>query len=133
MTKRAQAVSDEEIIAALLSTGTIKAAADAAGLSTRALYDRMNAPEFRTLYRQAKTDVIRSAVHNLNSHIQEAVDTIADILTDTDTNPAVRLQAAGAILSNAEKFSKRVQAEENGIQSDKESNLFDFDWIRRSH
>lgn len=133
MTKRAQAVSDEEIIAALLFTGTIKAAADAAGLSTRALYDRMNAPEFRTLYRQAKTDVIRSAVHNLNSHIQEAVDTIAEIMTDADTNPATRLQAAQTILSNAEKFSKRLQAEENGIQSDKESNLFDFDWIRRSH
>ena len=41
MTKE-KAVSDEQIIAALLQHGTIKAAAAAVNLSERALYDRMN-------------------------------------------------------------------------------------------
>lgn len=39
---KAQAVSDEQIIAALLNNGTLKTAAAAAGISERALYDRMN-------------------------------------------------------------------------------------------
>ena len=35
------AVSDEEIIAALINNGTIRAAAAAAGIAERTIYDRM--------------------------------------------------------------------------------------------
>lgn len=62
MSKRAQAVSNEEIIAALLSAGSVKAAATAAGIPVRTLYDRMNNAEFQTLYRSARAEVLRAAV-----------------------------------------------------------------------
>ena len=35
-------ISDEQIITALLSNGTLKAAAAAVGISERCIYDRMN-------------------------------------------------------------------------------------------
>lgn len=106
---KAKAISDEQIIAALLNSGTIKQAAAAAGLSERALYDRMNAGDFQTLYKNAKADIMRSAVMKLNSNLQAAIDTAAEIMTDKDNNPAIRLQAAQTILNNAAKFTQRLQ------------------------
>ena len=52
-----KAISDEQIIAALLDHGTIRAAAQAAGISERTLYDRMNKGEFQALYKAAKADL----------------------------------------------------------------------------
>ena len=127
MSKRTQAISDEEIIAALLSAGSVKAAATAAGLPVRTLYDRMNSTEFQNLYRSARAEVLRAAVHNLNEHVQGAINTIADVMSNEDNNAAVRLQAAQTILTQAEKFSKRLQAEESGIKYDQSTAaLFNF-------
>ena len=125
MSKRTQAISDEEIISALLSHGAVRAAADAAGLPVRTLYDRMSAPDFQALYRSARAEVLRAAVCNLNGQVQAAINTIAEIMTSESANPAIRLQAAQTILSNAEKFSKRLQTEETGIKYDKEIAAFD--------
>ncbi len=122
---KAQAVSDEQIIAALLNNGTLKTAAAAAGISERALYDRMNNGTFQALYRAAKADLIRAAVFNLNNQLQEAVNTVAEIMADKKNNPAIRLQAAQTILNNAGKFSQRLQVDENGVIAQAESSRFD--------
>ena len=121
---KAQAVSDEQIIAALLNNGTLKTAAAAAGISERALYDRMNNGTFQALYRAAKADLIRAAVFNLNNQLQEAVNTVAEIMADKENNPAIRLQAQ-TILNNAGKFSQRLQVDENGVIAQAESSRFD--------
>ena len=113
--EKAQAVSDEQLIAALLNSRTLKTAAAAAGISERALYDRMNKREFQALYKAAKADLIRAAVFDMNNKLQEAIDTVAEIMTDQDNNPAIRLQAAQTILNNAAKFSQRLQAEESDV------------------
>ncbi len=117
-------ISDEELVAALLANGTIKKAAKAAGISERSLYDRMNDKDFIVLYRGAKGDLIREAVFNLNRKLQSAVDTIAEIMTDKNTNPAIRLQAAQTILNNASKFSQRLQTEET--ETEEKANEFSF-------
>lgn len=117
-----KAVSDEQIIAALFSNGTIKAAAAAVGISERSLYDRMNEGEFIALYKSAKADLIRGAVVNLNAKIQAAIDTVNDIMTDSNNNAAIRLQAAQTILNNANKFSQRLSAEEQGVTTQIDSN-----------
>lgn len=122
--QQAQAISDEQIIAALLNSGTLKTAAAAAGLSERALYDRMNRGEFQALYKAAKADLIRAAVFNLNNQLQEAINTVAEIMTDKDNNPAIRLQAAQTILNNAGKFAQRLQADETSVIVQLESNRF---------
>ena len=125
---REQAVSDEQIIAAILNNRTLKAAAAAAGISERALYDRMNDGDFQALYKAAKADLIRAAVFNLNSKLQEAIDTVAEIMADPDNNAAIRLQAAQTILNNAGKFSQRLQADENGVINQIDSNRFNFNF-----
>ena len=75
----------------------------------------MNKGEFQALYKAAKADLIRAAVFDMNNKLQEAIDTVAEIMTDQDNNPAIRLQAAQTILNNAAKFSQRLQAEESDV------------------
>ena len=126
-----KAISDEQIIAALLNNGTIRKTAAAVGLSERAVYDRMNTGEFQVLYKAAKADLIRSAVFNINGRLQEAIEVITDIMNDTETNAAVRLQAAQTILNNAGKFAARLQSNEDSTISQAESNDFNdkfFSW-----
>ena len=123
MTKE-KATSDEQIIAALLNHGTIKQAAAAAGISERALYDRMNTGDFQALYKAAKADLIRAAVFSINGKLQEAINTVAEIMADKENNPAVRLQAAQTILNTACKFTQRLQDDEQSVTTQVESNRF---------
>ena len=121
------AVSNEEIIAALLGNGTIKAAAAAAGIAPRTIYDRMNDREFRAEYMEAKNDIIRKAVFTINEKLSAAIDAVAEIMTDKDNNPAVRLQAAQTILNNAGKFAERLTHDEYQSRNETKS-PFDFDF-----
>ena len=77
-----KAISNEEIIAALLQSGTIKEAARAAGTTPRTIYDRMKDREFRAEYMEAKNDIIRKAVFSINEKLGAAVDTVAEIMAD---------------------------------------------------
>lgn len=120
----AKTISDEVIISALISNGTIKAAANAVGISERSIYDRMSSGEFKALYKSAKADVVRKAIFELNNQIGAAVETVVSIMKDNEINPAIRLQAAQTILSNANKFSERLNIDENRIVAQKESNAF---------
>lgn len=120
----AKGTSDEQIIAALLNHGTIKEAAAAAGISERALYDRMNTGDFQALYKAAKADLIRAAVFSINGKLQEAISTVAEIMADKENNPAIRLQAAQTILNTACKFTQRLATDEQSITAQVESNNF---------
>ena len=121
---REKAISDEQIIAALLDNGTIRAAAQAAGISERTLYDRMNKGEFQALYKAAKADLIRAAVLNINRQLQAAIDTVVEVMQDPDNNAAVRLQAAQTILNNAGKFAQRLQLDETSVLIQRENDRF---------
>ena len=105
----AKTISDEVLAAALVEHGTIRDAAKAAGVSERTLYERMKQEDFRNLYQNARTDVLRSAVLNLTRRLQEAIETVSEIMTDKEISPATRLQAAQTILNHAGKLQDRLQ------------------------
>lgn len=123
MAKNTKAISNEEIIAALLQHGTIKEAAEAAGTTPRTIYDRMQEREFVAEYETAKNDIIRQAVFSINSKLSEAIDAVAEIMNNTDVNPATRLQAAQTILNNAGKFAERLTKDERHARAQAEDPL----------
>lgn len=127
MAKNTQAVSNEEIIAAILQHSTIKEAAAAVGISTRSVYDRMEDRAFRSEYMAAKDDIIRGAVFSINRKLSQAVDTVAEIMEDKDNNPAIRLQAAQTIIKNAAAFSDRLTKDEYNSRAENKG-LFDIEW-----
>lgn len=106
--KNETAVSDEQIIAALISNNSIQAAAEACGISARAIYDRMGYRDFKAMYSAARADIVRGAVMSMNSRLTEATETIFSIMNDTGNPPATRLAAARVMLDNAAKFMDRL-------------------------
>lgn len=102
------AVSDEQIIAAILQTGSTAQAAEALGITAKTIYTRRTTDTFKALWYAAKADILRGATMNVNKTVARAVDTIAEIMNDTSANPAVRLQAAGMILKNAGELQRSL-------------------------
>ena len=123
---RNKAISNEEIIAALLQHGTIKEAAQAVGTTPRNIYNKMKDREFRAEYMEAKNDIIRKAVFTINQKLSEAIDAVTNIMNDEDVNPATRLQAAQTILNNAGKFANRLDTDERSSRIESEPSLFDL-------
>lgn len=106
--KNQTAVSDEEIIAALLNSGSIQQAAEITGIGARTMYDRMGTRDFKAAYSAAKSDIVRAAVLTLNRSLSEAVEVVAGIMNDDSNSAGTRLQAAKMIIENAAKFSDRL-------------------------
>ena len=98
------AVSDEQIVAALISKGSIRDAAASLEISVKTIYNRRTTNEFRGVYYAAQADILRATVNNMNAKIAEAVDTIAEIMADRTNNAQTRLQAAQTLLNNAGKL-----------------------------
>lgn len=123
----AKAVSNEEIIAALLQHGSMKKAADAAGVSVRTIYDRFRSDnEFRGMYSEAKTEIFRKALIEVNNHLSGAISNVADIMSDKKNNAAVRLQAAQTIINNVHKLGEHLKECESYTRSegDKDIEIF---------
>lgn len=106
--KNQTAVSDEEIIAALMSSGSIAQAAQMTGIATRTIYDRMGYRSFQAAYSAAKADIVRQAVLTMNRNLSAAVETVTSIMNDDGNPAATRLQAAKMLLENAARFSDRL-------------------------
>lgn len=119
MAEKRTSVSDEEIIAALLSCSTVAEASKKCGIATRTMYDRMNSKRFQLLYNGAKTDVLRTAVNLITGKLTEAVKVVSEIMNNTSVNPAIRLQAAQTIIKSAVALSEKLQNDEqwNRIQN----------------
>ena len=110
--KNQTAVSDEEIIAALLNSGSIAQAAELTGIAPRTIYDRMGTRDFKAAYSAAKSDLVRAAVLTMNRSLSAAVEVVTGIMNDEKNNAGTRLQAAKMIIENAAKFSDRMAAED---------------------
>lgn len=110
--KNQTAVSDEEIIAALLQSGSIAQAAELTGIGQRTIYDRMGTRDFKAAYSAAKSDIVRAAVLTLNRSLSAAVEVVTGIMNDENNPAGTRLQAAKMIIENAAKFSDRLAAED---------------------
>lgn len=121
--KNQTAVSDEEIIAALLQSGSIAQAAEHTKLSARTIYDRMGNREFRAAYSAAKSDIVRAAVLSINRSLSDAVKVVAEIMNNDSNNAGTRLQAAKMIIENASKFADRLSVEDTEIATFAESPL----------
>lgn len=106
--KNETAVSDEQIVAALMTSGSIQAAAEACGIAPRTIYDRMGYRNFKAIYSAAKSDLVRQTVLTMNSRLSEATETIYNIMNDEGNPPATRLAAARVMLDYAAKFMDRL-------------------------
>lgn len=103
----AKNIPDEVIVAELLNSVSIRAAAKKLGLQERTIYDRMKKPEFKKLYADARADVISQATARLQNFANQAVSCLALVMAQKNA-PQVRINAADAILRYCLKFSEKA-------------------------
>lgn len=108
-------------ITALLAGHTIAEAADYAQVSERTLYRYLSEDDFKAELRAAQDQAIEAAVSALSGAARDAALTLIEIHKDQDVNPAVRVQAARAVLienlkvREQHELAERVSAlEESG-------------------
>jgi hypothetical protein len=121
----------EDAIAALLTHRSIEEAAKAAGIGTQTLMRWMKLPEFESQYRKARRMVFRQSTARLQQASGAAATTLAKVMVDPATPPAVKVRAAECILNHGlkaievEDIDARVTDLEQASQQPKES-----DWGR---
>ena len=100
--------NDEIILASLLSTPTIRAAAAACDVSESVIYSRLKDPEFKERYDGARREMLIQSAAALQSHLNAAIEALGEIVNDKDVNPQTRLNAAEAIIRNTLKLTERT-------------------------
>lgn len=105
MTKR-KTVSDEAIVAALMTTSTLDAAAQQCGLSVRQLYTRRQNPDFIRKLQKAQGDALEGTARYLQHSTATAASTLVEICENGSEQN--RLTAARTLLDQAVRLSEAV-------------------------
>lgn len=82
---------------AIITTPTIKEAADVSGISERTIYRYINDPQFMTAYRSLKSEIMRGVTNKIQLSSTTAIDTLVDVMENSKSDIA-RVQAASKIL-----------------------------------
>lgn len=99
-------LTDEAIVAALIECGSIKGAAASLQCTARTLYERMKKPEFKKIYTQAKGDILKTATAKLQGNLCGAIDTLTEIMKDTEAPKQTRANCAVSVLQYGAKFTE---------------------------
>lgn len=118
------ATNDEQILAALISAGSVRAAAQLAGVSEGTVRNRLADRDFRQKYDQMRGDLLQAASAGLLAKLDSATATLAALMNDSLTADSTRLNAADAILRHGLRYvsiseiERRIAALEAAAQED---------------
>jgi DNA-binding MurR/RpiR family transcriptional regulator len=113
--KKAQA------IVALLEEPTIKEAAQTVGIAEATIFRWLQDPGFQKTYREAKRQLVNTAIARLQKITGEAVEALRQVMNDLQTPPSSRVMAARTVLEMAiraveiEGLEARVEDLENRL------------------
>jgi hypothetical protein len=93
----------EQSIAALLSHGTIEAAATAVGIAEKTLRRWMKDPGFRAEYRTARRQALEQATAQLQQLTSAAAGALQDVIESSEAPAAARVTAARAVFEIAQR------------------------------
>lgn len=88
----------EEAIAALLSHSSIPEAARAINLGEKTLWRWLQDDDFRKAYMEARAEVVRHAVVQVQTCMNEAVGTLREVMSDPQAPASSRVSAAKSML-----------------------------------
>lgn len=88
-------------VSAVLEAETLQGAAKALSVNYSTLWRRMQTPEFRRAYLEARRQIVTQSVARLQGATGEAVEALRTVLADPNEGGNVKVQAARAVLSHA--------------------------------
>ncbi len=113
----------DRALTALLSSRSITAAAEKAGVSERSIYTWLREDiEFRTAYQDMRRASLQAASEKIAGSIDEAVSTLSEIMTDNTEKANARVSAAKAILDNFFRVSELVDFDERLSEIERQIN-----------
>lgn len=98
---------EEQILAALISNPTIKAASQVCGVSETQIRERLRKPLFKAKYDRLRRDMLEQATAYIQGVTSEAIEKIRDVMNDPGTAPQTQINAAEAILRNSLKLTEQ--------------------------
>ena len=108
---KTRTISDETIIAALLSCPTLEATAEQCGLSIRQLYDRRQNSDFVRKLKEAQAEALATTTRYLQRASGNAANVLAEIAESPGRPAQVRISAARAVLDMAAKYTEAVDVQ----------------------
>lgn len=104
-------IDDSKILTALLTAGTIKGAAAAAGASESTVRNRLADADFRRRYDAARGDLLQAATAAMLARLGDATAVLAEVMADPLAADSMRLQAADGILRHCLRYFSAAELE----------------------
>lgn len=99
-----QKKNDEILLSALVACGSVRAAAKNAECSETTIRTRLNDKVFRERYEEAKKAILNEACDALSARLTRAIDTLCEVLEDTENAATVRVSAADSLLRHGLRY-----------------------------
>lgn len=94
-------IPNARIISALLTTNSVKEAAQSARCSQTAIFDRLKDDQFQKEMHAAQADLMHESLGMLSQLSTQAVQTLADIMNDPDATDTSKISTAKIILDKS--------------------------------
>lgn len=101
----------ETFLLSLLSLSTLRAAANAAGISEDTGARWLKLPEVQARYQELKKHYIDDSLNELVGHTSEAISCMVGMMKDEEAPHAVRLRAAQLVIENVVELQKASDLE----------------------
>ena len=101
-------MTDEKLIAALVSAPTVRDAAKIAGVSESLMYKRLGEFRFRDALNKQRALLLEDVRTAVMSHITTAVNVMVTIASSEDIAPQTRLNACEGLLKYASKLTEQI-------------------------
>lgn len=95
----------QKALLGLLSQPTKAAAASYAGISGQTMRNYLADAEFRQAYRDALDDLLDDCTRHSQQQLHDALNVLAEVYSDPEAPPAVRVQAARGSIETALKLT----------------------------
>ena len=99
-------MSDETIIASLLSKPTVSEAAKSLGITPQTIYNKMRDDRFRQQYAEARKLMLDENCYKLQGYVSEAIETLARICSNDLEKAQIRINAADAVMRHCYRLTE---------------------------
>ena len=99
---------NELIIASLISTTSVRAAAKVCGVSETQIFARLRDPAFKKQYDDARREMLEQSTAYVQGIVGEALQKMYEIMNDENAAPQIQLNAAEAIVRNSLKLTEQT-------------------------
>ena len=98
--------NQQRALQALLTQPNKKAAAEAAGISTRTMRAYLADPDFQKEYKRAFSQLVQDATRQAQQALSPAISALRDIVEDEEENSSARIAAARSLLEYGLRFTE---------------------------